>query len=153
MKSGPNRYSFSDLGFRFRHAGEFYAAVFDGCRHDVISIYNRPSVLKTIRIAEPPAGFRYADNFIDGEEEGELVRKIEPLPLKEFEFHGYFGKRRTISFGWHYDFGDAALNQAELIPDFLAPLRESAAKFAGLDPNQFPHVLVTEYSPGTPIGW
>ena len=108
---------------------------------------------RTKRLSEPPEGFEYDILVVPVEEETDLIRHIEKLPLKEFEFHGYTGKRRVISFGWRYDFGDASLNKAETIPDFLLPLRERAAAFAGLKPNDFPHVLVTEYSPGTPIGW
>jgi alkylated DNA repair dioxygenase AlkB len=33
------------------------------------------------------------------------------------------------------------------------PLRERAAEFAGLCREDIAHALVTEYSPGTPIGW
>jgi alkylated DNA repair dioxygenase AlkB len=108
---------------------------------------------KTKKVLHPPEGFRYRKNIITVEEEMELVRHIQTLPLKEFEFHGYFGKRRTISFGWHYDFAGASLNEAQTIPDFLLPLLHNAAEFAGLKSGDFPHVLVTEYSPGTPIGW
>jgi alkylated DNA repair dioxygenase AlkB len=110
-------------------------------------------VPKTTRISEPPSGFIYAEDFIGADDESELVGRIKSLPLKEFEFHGYYGKRRTTSFGWHYDFGDASLSETETIPDFLTPLREKAARFAGLEHDRLPHVLVTEYSPGTPIGW
>jgi alkylated DNA repair dioxygenase AlkB len=108
---------------------------------------------KTTKVLHPPEGFCYRKNFVTLEEESELVRYIEKLPLKEFEFHGYFGKRRTMSFGWHYDFAGASLNETQAIPDFLLPLRAKAAEFAGLKSIDFPHVLVTEYSPGTPIGW
>ena len=108
---------------------------------------------KTIKVSQPPEGFLYRKDLVTPEAEEELVRNIEKLPLKEFEFHGYFGKRRTISFGWHYDFAGASLNETETIPDFLLPLREKAAQFSGLKSADFPHVLVTEYSPGTPIGW
>jgi len=108
---------------------------------------------KTIRSAAPPAGFRYEKNIITPDEESELVRHIEKLPLKEFEFQGYLAKRRTISFGWHYKFDAETLEKAKTIPDFLLPLRDRAAAFAGLKSEDLPHVLVTEYSPGTPIGW
>jgi len=101
----------------------------------------------------PPEGFRYEEELLLPGEESELIRQIEKLPLKEFEFHGYTGKRRVVSFGWHYDFGSFSLNRVEEIPDFLTPLREKAADFAGLSPDAFPHVLFTEYMPGTPIGW
>ena len=101
----------------------------------------------------PPEGFRYQADVLPSEEEQELVKRIRELPLKEFEFHGYVGKRRVISFGLHYDFGEEKLRQAEEIPSFLHKVRERAAAFAGFGVEDLPHVLVTEYSPGTAIGW
>jgi alkylated DNA repair dioxygenase AlkB len=101
----------------------------------------------------PPEGFRYQADVLPPDEEQALVEHIQQLPLKEFEFHGYVGKRRTLSFGWHYDFGDAKLHQTDEIPSFLRKLQERAAVFAGLEPKDLPHALVTEYSPGTTIGW
>jgi alkylated DNA repair dioxygenase AlkB len=112
-----------------------------------------PTPRKTIKIAEPPHGFVYQLDLITVEEQSELVRHIEKLPLREFEFHGYFGKRRVVSFGWHYDFGNASLNIVEGIPEFLLRIRERAAAFAGLTSEDLPHILVTEYTAGTPIGW
>ena len=106
-----------------------------------------------MKAPDPPEGFRYEQELLIPEEEAELTRRIEELPLKEFEFHGYTGKRRVVSFGWHYDFGTFSLNRVEELPDFLLPLREKAAAFASLPSEEFPHVLVTEYTPGTPIGW
>ena len=113
-----------------------------------------PRIARTAKLfADAPDGFRYEEDFITQREERELVGHIEKLPLKEFEFHGYVGRRRTTSFGWRYDFGHASLDRAATIPEFLLPLRERSAAFAGLSPEDFPHLLVTEYSPGTPIGW
>src|SRR4051812_23178891 len=100
-----------------------------------------------------PRGFKYQPDFIPADEEAELVRHIEQLPLKEFEFQGFTGKRRVVSFGWRYDFNDRELQKADDIPPFLMPLRESAATFAQLGPMSLQHVLVTEYSPGAAIGW
>lgn len=108
---------------------------------------------KSIRVTSPPDGFVYDEEVILPELEADLVRHIEKLPLKEFEFHGYLGRRRVLSFGWHYDFADGSLNTANAVPDFLLAVRESAAAFAGLRASDFPHILVTEYSPGTPMGW
>jgi alkylated DNA repair dioxygenase AlkB len=101
----------------------------------------------------PPEGFQYQANVVPPEEEQKLVEHIRTLPLKEFEFHGYTGKRRVISFGWHYDFSDSKLKQTEGIPAFLHKVRERAASFANLTADDLPHVLVTEYSPGAAIGW
>jgi len=105
------------------------------------------------RSSVPPEGFLYQAEVLPAEEEQELVERIRELPLKEFEFHGYVGKRRVISFGWHYDFEESTLHPTEEIPPFLHTLRERAAAFAQLTAEDLPHALVTEYSPGTTIGW
>lgn len=108
---------------------------------------------KNIRSTEPPDGFRYQEDILPLEEEQELVARIQELPLKEFEFHGYVGKRRTISYGWHYDFGEERLHQTDDMPVFLHKVRARAAAFGDLFPEDLPHALITEYSPGTTIGW
>lgn len=82
-----------------------------------------------------------------------LLERVRGLPFREFEFQGYRGKRRVVSFGLHYDLGHGKLEPAAEMPDFLLPLREKAARFAGLAPEELPHVLITEYSVGAPIGW
>ncbi len=87
------------------------------------------------------------------EEEQATLDQVKLLPLKEFEFQGFVGKRRTLSFGWHYDFGAAKLHRTDDIPDFLLVVREKAAAFAGIDPASLQHVLVIEYGPGAAIGW
>jgi alkylated DNA repair dioxygenase AlkB len=108
---------------------------------------------KFVRIPGPPEGFRYQAEVLPAAEESELVERIKTLPLKEFEFHGYTGKRRVLSYGWHYDFGERKLGPAGDIPIFLHPVRERAAAFAGLPAGDLPHALITEYSPGAAIGW
>ena len=100
-----------------------------------------------------PEGFRYKPNLISPLDEGALVEKLGELPFTEFEFKGYVGKRRTVSFGWTYDFSQEKLQVAEDIPVFLLPLRRSVAAFADLDAAALQQVLVTEYGPGAPIGW
>ena len=100
-----------------------------------------------------PAGFRYAPDLIDAAEEARLVAAFADLPFKEFEFHGFLGKRRVVSFGFRYDFNGGGLTETEPIPPFLLPARERAAAFAGLTPDRLQHVLITEYRPGAAIGW
>ncbi len=100
-----------------------------------------------------PEGFRYRPDLIGPDEEAALVARVGELPFREFEFHGYTGKRRTVSFGWHYDFAGRQLRKADDIPDFLLPLRRTAAAFAGLESEALQHVLVTEYGVGAGIGW
>ena len=100
-----------------------------------------------------PLGFAYGEELISAAEERALVAPIAALPFKPFAFHGYFGNRRVVSFGWRYDYGARALEQAPPIPSFLLPLRALAARFAGLAPDRLEHVLVTEYAAGAGIGW
>jgi alkylated DNA repair dioxygenase AlkB len=101
-----------------------------------------------------PEGLTYRDGLITPAVEDGLLARVRELPFKEFEFHGFQGKRRTVSFGWQYEFsGRGALRKAEDIPDFLLGLRTSVASFASLDPAAFQHVLVIEYGPGAGIGW
>ncbi|HUR95459.1 MAG TPA: alpha-ketoglutarate-dependent dioxygenase AlkB [Gemmatimonadales bacterium] len=100
-----------------------------------------------------PQGFVYKPDLVSEVEERQLVEQIRELPLKELEFHGYTARRRTMSFGWHYDFGRSRLDGADAIPAWLLPLRAAAADLAGLAPEQLPHALVLEYGPGSTIGW
>jgi alkylated DNA repair dioxygenase AlkB len=102
---------------------------------------------------EAPEGFRYRLDFLDVDEERDLVAHIRPLPVTPFDFHGYLANRRVISYGWRYSYDDRTLQPADALPDFLLPVREKAAAFAGLTVMELPHALVTEYRPGTPIGW
>ena len=100
-----------------------------------------------------PEGFRYQPEVLPHAAEQQLLGCIRELPLREFEFQGYTGKRRVVSFGWRYDFNDRVLHRTEDIPEFLLSVRETAARFAGLEPSDLQHVLVTEYSAGSAIGW
>jgi len=100
-----------------------------------------------------PDGFRYRRELISAAEEATLVERMRELPFREFEFHGYLGKRRVVSFGWRYDFSGRQLRKADDMPDFLQALRPQAAAFAELPPDSLQHVLVTEYAPGAGIGW
>jgi alkylated DNA repair dioxygenase AlkB len=86
-------------------------------------------------------------------EEAALVKRLAGLDFKPFEFQGYVGKRRVVSFGWRYDFNLMRVEEAAEIPDFLVPLRERAAAFAGISPSALQQVLLTEYGAGAGIGW
>jgi alkylated DNA repair dioxygenase AlkB len=100
-----------------------------------------------------PEGFRYQPDVISPEEERKLLEQLRELPFKEFEFHGFTGKRRVVSYGWKYDFSERKVQKAEDVPPWLLPLRAKAAEFAGLAPDQLQQALVTEYDIGAAIGW
>ncbi len=100
-----------------------------------------------------PDGFQYQPDLITEEEESALVPGIAALPFKPFEFKGFLGNRRVVSFGWQYDYNDATLKRVDPIPPFLHFVRDRAGDFAGVPPSAIEHVLVTEYAPGAAIGW
>jgi alkylated DNA repair dioxygenase AlkB len=100
-----------------------------------------------------PLGFRYEPELISRAEEQHLLTRFHALEFKPFEFHGFLGKRRVVSFGWRYDFNGGGLQKTEDIPDFLRAVRSEAAAFAGLRPEDLQQVLLTEYRADAAIGW
>jgi alkylated DNA repair dioxygenase AlkB len=100
-----------------------------------------------------PDGFRYQPGIIAPADEQSLLGHVRDLPFRDFEFQGFTGKRRVVSYGWKYDFNERTLLKVDDMPGFLLPLRAVAAGFAALEPEQLQHALVTEYQPGAGIGW
>jgi alkylated DNA repair dioxygenase AlkB len=100
-----------------------------------------------------PEGFAYREDVIPAGDEQALIERFQGLPFKPFEFHGFLGNRRVVSFGWRYDFSGATLRPSDDIPPFLLPLRERAAAFAGIAAAGLQQILINEYAPGAGIGW
>jgi alkylated DNA repair dioxygenase AlkB len=100
-----------------------------------------------------PEGFRYQGDFLSEGEERSLLEHIKVLPFREFEFHGFTGRRRIVSFGWRYDFNGGRLTKTEDMPEFLSGIRARAESFAAIAPKGLQQVLISEYSPGAAIGW
>jgi len=98
-------------------------------------------------------GLTYCADLLTPADEGELVRRIRALDFAPFRFQGREGRRRTVSFGWAYDFDDSRLREAPPIPEVLLPLRAHVAAVAQIDAAQFVHALVIEYGVGAGIGW
>jgi DNA oxidative demethylase len=103
--------------------------------------------------ADRPEGLRYAPDFLSKAEEAALAERIAALPFKPFEFHGFTGKRETVSFGWSYRFDGSGLGEAAPIPNWLLPVRERAAAFAGLASDALEHALLIRYGEGAGLGW
>jgi hypothetical protein len=114
-------------------------------KHEQLALFQSPVPM--------PGGFRYAPDAIAPAEEARLVAAFADLPFKEFEFHGFLGKRRVVPFGMRYDYNGGGLKTAYPIQEFLLPLRDRAAAFAGLPNDRLQQALVTEYTPGAAIGW
>ena len=101
----------------------------------------------------PVDGLRYGEDVLSAADEAEATSHLQALELSPFRFHGWTGKRLTHSFGWRYDFDDASFREAEPLPEWLLPLRDTAAVFAGVRPDQFVHALLVRYDTGAGIGW
>ena len=114
-----------------------------------------PTSQSNLFVVEPavPEGFVYRDDVITAEEEQALIERFKELSFKPFEFHGFLGNRRVVSFGWRYDFSSAVLQPSNPIPHFLLSLREQAAIFANVPSSTLQQVLINEYAPGAGIGW
>lgn len=100
-----------------------------------------------------PEGLVYRPDFILASEERVLIEHLAELPFKPFEFQGFLGKRKTVSFGWSYRFDGSGLAPAEPIPEWLHPPRDRAAAFAGLEPGALEQALLIEYGEGAGLGW
>ena len=109
--------------------------------------------LSFLAAAGLPEGLAYRSGFLSEAEEASLVEHIAALPFRPFEFQGFLGKRETVSFGWSYRFDGSGLAQAEPIPDWLLPVRDRAAAFAGLDVGALEQALLIRYGEGAGLGW
>ncbi len=98
-------------------------------------------------------GLSQAPAIVSPDEEQSLIAAIDAVELSPFRFQGWQGKRLTASYGWHYDYGTASLGRADPILGWLLPVREKAARFAGLRPGDLVQALLIRYDRGAGIGW
>lgn len=63
-----------------------------------------------------PESFRYEPELIGCAEEAALLKHVRKVPFRDFEFHGYVGKRRAVSCGWQYDFAARELRRVNDMP-------------------------------------
>lgn len=106
--------------------------------------------------AEPAGladGFAYRDDVITPAEEAALLREFRALDFAPFEFRGFLGKRRVVSFGWKYEFDRQRLCRAAPIPDFLLALQTRIALLRPCSSGDFDQALIAEYEAGAAIGW
>ena len=85
-------------------------------------------------------GFEYAAAFISADEERTLLAQIAALSFRDAHYKEYTARRRVVV----YDGGP---------PDFLEPLRDKVGLWLGVPAAEFAHALVSEYRPGTGVGW
>jgi alkylated DNA repair dioxygenase AlkB len=118
-----------------------------------MSLARQPSLFDLAAQPRLPEGFAYRPEFLSRTEEADLAAWLATLPFEAFQFRGYEGKRRVVSFGWKYDFTRSHLTRADDMPAELLPIRERAAAFVDLKPDELQQCLLNEYLPGAPIGW
>lgn len=100
-----------------------------------------------------PDGFIYEPGFLDEEEEQALLEQIAALEFQDVEMHGVTAKRRVVHVGMRYGYTSRSLVETAGMPDWLQPLLTKAAGRFSVDPAAIAEGLITEYSPGAPIGW
>jgi alkylated DNA repair dioxygenase AlkB len=101
-----------------------------------------------------PEGFEYVPEFITEPEERALVEWIErEVDFKTFEMRGQVARRRVAHYGYDYRYGAGDVSAGGRLPDALLPLRDRAAAFLGVKPDEVVEALVTQYAPDAAIGW
>jgi alkylated DNA repair dioxygenase AlkB len=102
-----------------------------------------------------PNGLLYRADFVSPEQEAELLSFFGTLHFREARYHQYTARRRVMRFGEgsYLDNNEDDDFPRLPFPPLLAGLRTRVANCLGVPAEDFVHGLVTEYRPGTPIGW
>ena len=105
-----------------------------------------------------PHGLLYRPEFLSPGEESSLLDAIAGLPFREARFQQYLAKRRVVHYHaagamTHYDASDGESFSSGPLPPFLSTLLDKVSVWIDIPASAFVHALVTEYRPGTPIGW
>ena len=100
-----------------------------------------------------PGGLVHRPDFLGEAEEAALLLGIRALDLREAQYKEFTAKRRVASFGAGYDFDANELTPAPEIAPFLLGLREKVARWVGVAAEEFGYAMVSEYRPGTALGW
>jgi len=100
-----------------------------------------------------PPGFHYYPEFISSDQERDLIREIQKIPLRTFIFQGYEAKRRVASFGYDWNFTNRKLSKGAEVPLSFMPLIEKVSRFLSLKTDDMAEVLLTEYPVGSVINW
>jgi len=97
---------------------------------------------------EVPEGFLYRADLLGPDEERALNAAVAGISFDTFAMRGVVARRRVKFYGAAYD------DRPSLpMPDFLLPLREGLAHWAGVSPDAFVMALVNQYPRGATIGW
>jgi alkylated DNA repair dioxygenase AlkB len=100
-----------------------------------------------------PEGLVYEPDWLGAGEEADLIALFATLPFANAPYKQYVARRRIVSYGGRYDFDANRLMPGAPLVEALEPVRDRVAAWAGVEPEALGHVLIGEYSPGTPLGW
>ncbi len=102
-----------------------------------------------------PDGLAFEPEFIDRAEEAELLAIAGGVALRAARYRGYTARRRVFAYGARFDFEEGSLRPGDIdaLPLPLQRLRQRVAGWLGVATHEFVHVMVSEYSAGTPLGW
>ncbi|MBY0293896.1 alpha-ketoglutarate-dependent dioxygenase AlkB [Patescibacteria group bacterium] len=100
-----------------------------------------------------PNGLVYRPDFLTSGEEDVLLAYIQNLPLFNAPYKEYTAKRRILNFGWSFDFRNNKLIPGPPLPKFLTSTQRKIAKWLQIPEHCVAEALITEYSPGTQLGW
>jgi alkylated DNA repair dioxygenase AlkB len=103
---------------------------------------------------EPPEGLVYQPDLLTVDEEQAVLGEIEQLSFQEIVMKGVVARRTAVRYGLGYDY-DRRVPTADAapLPYWLVPVRDRAAKLAGVRSDELVQVLVQRYPEGAPIGW
>lgn len=100
-----------------------------------------------------PNGLVYKPDFLTRDEEEILLAYIQNLPLFNAPYREYTARRRILNFGWSFDFERNKLIPGPALPTFLHGTQRKIAKWLQIPTRCVAEALVTEYTPGTQLGW
>ncbi|MBA2709187.1 MAG: alpha-ketoglutarate-dependent dioxygenase AlkB [Tatlockia sp.] len=95
----------------------------------------------------------YIPEFINKEEEQNLLNQIEQLEWQKVIFFNKEAKRKAVHYGLDYSFDTRSVSPTIPAPPFLTALIEKSAKLVNLNPEDLPEILITYYPIEAGIGW
>jgi alkylated DNA repair dioxygenase AlkB len=121
----------------------------------VAGFLKRSSTMDALFPIEPvsPEGFSYYPDFINKEDEQNLIETIRKMELHSFLFQGYEAKRKVASFGYDWSFEKRSLSKGKEIPNEFNSLMQKVADRLSVSKEAFAELLVTEYPPESVINW
>ncbi len=103
--------------------------------------------------ANLPEGLVYTRDWLSSDDERALLDVVRALPFAHATYKAYTARRRVVGYGGRFDYDRNTLLPAPPLIEALHPLRARVARWSGLAEAALEHALVSEYAPGTPLGW